>query len=63
MIKDAHKKHEVKLPCNGIHVIDGTLFEFDLHSEDAGGETRLIQVAVVDINPKHSAGSPPLRLY
>src|SRR6185437_8209280 len=57
MVEDPHKKDEVELPGNRIGGVDGTLLEFDVHSERLCRKPRLVEIPVVDVNPEHSLGA------
>ena len=62
MIKDTHEQYVIKLSGQSVHVINRTLLDIQVDAQGLGGKPRLIQIAVIDINSQHPAGSASLHL-
>src|SRR6476646_229569 len=62
MVKNAHKKHIVKLSRNLICVIYRTLLELDLHSKCLGGKASLPQIPVIYVYSQNTRCTPLLHL-
>ena len=62
MIEHAHEQHDVEPFLQLGHVIDGELAKLNLEAADLGGEPRLVEIVLVEIDPEHPPGAAPLHL-
>lgn len=62
VIKHAHEDHVVKLPVDGIKFVDGTPAEFDIEVQGVGREARLIEIPIINIDPKYVFGPAAFHL-
>ena len=62
MVEHAHEQHDVEPLAQRADVVDRQLPELDLGSADLGGEPRLRQIVVVEVDAEHALGAAPLHL-
>src|SRR3954462_1441693 len=57
VIEDTHEEDEIELTGDPINVVDRTLLKFDVVAQRGSGEARLVEIAVVNVNAEHPAGT------
>ncbi len=62
MIEHAEEQHDVEPLLESSDLIDRQLAEFDVETVDLGGELRLVEIVLVEIDAEHPSGAAPLHL-
>ena len=63
VVEHAHEQHEVELLAERADVVDREVAEFDVEAVDLGGEARLRQIVLVEVDAEHALGAAPLHLH
>src|SRR5947209_8415146 len=62
VVQHAKKKNDIELLTELLHVVNGEFAKFDFAAERLGGESRLGQISVVEINRDYAVGAAPFHL-
>src|SRR5436305_4148150 len=62
VIEDTHEEDKIELPRDLIDVVDRALLELDLMTQSGGCKARLVEIAIVYVDPEDPAGAPLFHL-